>query len=98
MDRTFRLRQGGATLAQFDTVAADTAYSQRQKYVFGYAVGGGWEYLLDQKWSVKAEYLYLGYDQTISLTPTSGTTLPGSHTAKIGLNYKWDPLSLIGFR
>ncbi len=90
--------KGGATLTKFDATVADTAnpavFFDHRRWVVGYAVGGGWEYKLDTKWSVKAEYLYLGFGDNISAGPTS-TSLGGIHTAKVGLNYKWDPLSLL---
>lgn len=57
---------------------------------------------MDNKWSVKAEYLYLGFDNNITtmgnLNGNTGTqvftttSLPGIHTAKVGLNYKFDVL------
>ncbi len=87
--------KGGATLTKFDSTAVvgGTAFDHR-RYDIGYAVGGGWEYMLGNKWSVKAEYLYLGFGDNISAGPTT-TSLAGIHTAKVGLNYKWDPLSLL---
>jgi outer membrane immunogenic protein len=64
--------------------------------------GGGAEWALTQKWSVKAEYLYLGLDTSFAvcgpgggrlflpnLTFCSNHELNGIHTAKIGLNYKF---------
>ncbi|HEX7790125.1 MAG TPA: outer membrane beta-barrel protein [Afipia sp.] len=105
-DRSLIYVKGGAALVDFETgVSNGTAGSHidtmKNKYRLGYAVGGGWEYALDNKWSVKAEYLYLGFDNNITTTgnftgpPTqvwSTTSLPGIHTAKVGLNYKFDVL------
>lgn len=104
VDRSLFYVKGGATLTRFHTVAYDTGigvYGDRKKYVVGYAVGGGWEYMLDPKWSIKAEYLYLGYDSNMNFNTDIGADLPlstrlsGIHTAKVGVNYKWDPLSLL---
>lgn len=106
VDRSLFYVKGGATLTRFHTVVADSAfplYGDHKKYVVGYAVGGGWEYMLDPKWSIKAEYLYLGYGSNIDViaydnaggTYGASTHLAGIHTAKIGVNYKWDPLSLL---
>lgn len=67
----------------------------------GYAVGGGFEYLLAPSWSVKAEYLYLGGFGTLSTAPTpvvflfSGTspnffnhsTTFTANVVHVGLNY-----------
>ena len=66
--------------------------------------GGGWEYMLDTKWSLKGEYLYLGFDKNITTTGNftgapvqefTTTKLSGIHTGKVGLNYKWDWLSFL---
>ncbi len=89
--------KGGATLTKFDTTVGDAATGlifDHHRWVVGYAVGGGWEYKLDNKWSMKAEYLYLGFGDNISAGPST-SSLGGIHTAKVGLNYKWDPLSLL---
>lgn len=64
----------------------------------GWALGGGAEWMFAPAWSVKAEYLYLGIDDTIRACGTGGGTAAGStfcwdhdfhgvHTAKVGLNY-----------
>jgi outer membrane immunogenic protein len=66
----------------------------------GWTVGGGLEYALGQNWSVKGEYLYARFEQTVtaaSVTPTPGTQ-PNTYTAKfgtdlhiarVGLNYRF---------
>lgn len=93
--------KGGATLTRFDSILADSGTGQvldHKKWVVGYAVGGGWEYALGNKWSMKAEYLYLGFGDNISPGGLSNTSLGGIHTARVGLNYKWDPLSLLFYR
>ncbi|HEX7789531.1 MAG TPA: outer membrane beta-barrel protein [Afipia sp.] len=94
-DRSLFYVKGGAALAQFNSVYADGGlYLSSHKYVFGYAAGAGWEYAIDPKWSVKAEYLYLGFDKTFGLGAAS-TSVSGVHTGKVGVNYKWDWLSLL---
>jgi outer membrane immunogenic protein len=66
----------------------------------GWTVGGGWEYALSRNWSVKAEYLYVHFDDaTVTYTvthPTRGTNLTNAsssfdsnHIARAGLNYKF---------
>ena len=93
--------KGGATLTRFDSTVSDSATPfvlDHKKWVVGYAVGGGWEYMLGNKWSVKAEYLYLGFGDNISPGGPASTSLSGIHTARVGLNYKWDPLSLLFYR
>jgi len=104
-DRSLVYVKGGAALVNFETGASDGSAAavhldtMHNKYRLGYAIGGGWEYAFDNKWSVKAEYLYLGFDNNITNTGNLGgtqvwttTSLPGIHTAKVGLNYKFDVL------
>jgi len=62
-----------------------------------WAAGGGVEYAFTPNWTVKAEYLYLdtrkdlvttGFTNT-GLTEQVLTSVPGVHTAKVGINYKF---------
>lgn len=66
-----------------------------------FVAGGGAEWAFAQKWSVKAEYLYLGLHQSFAvcgpggggaylpnLTFCADHRLNGAHTAKLGVNYK----------
>lgn len=106
--RSLFYAKGGIALARFETGVTNTLGSvldtTRHKFAVGYAAGAGYEYAIDNKWSVKAEYLYLGFDKDISssgnavppaVLETASTRLAGIHTGKIGLNYKWDWLSLL---
>lgn len=105
VDRSLFYAKGGAVVMRvetgvLDTTGAVTSDSTTRKWEVGYAVGGGWEYAIDSKWSVKAEYLYFGFGKFDTSAPAVGnpgvgtgfstTSLAGIHTAKIGLNYKWD--------
>ncbi|MGL4264665.1 MAG: outer membrane protein [Afipia sp.] len=66
----------------------------------GWTVGGGLEYALGQNWSLKGEYLYARFEQTLTaaaVTPTAGTQ-PNTYTAKfatdlnvvrVGLNHRF---------
>lgn len=105
-DRSLIYAKGGAVLANFETGATNPTAGAHldttgRKSALGYAVGGGWEYALDPKWSLKAEYLYLGFDKNITTTgnATPGvqqfttTNLSGIHTGKVGVNYKFDVLN-----
>lgn len=108
-DRSLLYVKGGATLINFQTGASNPTGGNhidtlQNKNVLGYAVGGGWEYAIDPKWSFKAEYLYLGFDKSITTTGNlngnaaqlfTTTSLPGVHTGKVGLNYKWDWFSML---
>jgi outer membrane immunogenic protein len=66
----------------------------------GWTAGGGLEYALGQKWSVKGEYLFAQFKETmnvVAVTAAPGST-PASYSAnfttnlnivRIGLNYKF---------
>jgi outer membrane immunogenic protein len=108
VDRSLFYVKGGALAARVETGAVDGTgptllNTSGHRWQFGYAVGGGWEYAIDPKWSVKAEYLYLGLDRNYTVTgfdstatPFSTTTrLPGIHTGKVGVNYKFDWFGLL---
>jgi outer membrane immunogenic protein len=109
-DRSLIYAKGGVALTQFDTGVSDGTPGNhidtvQRKYAWGYAVGGGWEYAIDNKWSVKAEYLYLGFDKDVTTTGNlngdggtqvfTTTKLPGVHTIKAGVNYKFDTLGYV---
>ncbi|CAN5152068.1 porin family protein [soil metagenome] len=109
-DRSLVYAKGGVALAQFETGVVDGTPGNHidtihRRYAVGYAVGGGWEYALDNKWSVKAEYLYLGFDKDVTNTGNQNgpagvqvfttTNLPGIHTVKAGVNYKFDALGYL---
>lgn len=106
-DRSLIYVKGGATLMNFQVGASNPTAGNhidtlQGKSALGYAIGGGWEYALDPKWSLKAEYMYLGFDKNITTTGNlngnaaqlfTTTSLAGAHTAKVGLNYKFDVLN-----
>jgi len=56
----------------------------------GYAVGGGLEYAIDNNWSVKAEYLYIGLGNK-KLRGDNVVTIatPSFQTVRFGLNYRF---------
>ena len=67
---------------------------------FTWTAGGGIEFALSQNWTIKAEYMYIDTRDTITSCGAAGGALagstycwnhelPGLHTAKIGLNYKF---------
>ena len=60
------------------------------KWSSGYAVGGGVEWAAWNRWSVKAEYLYV-HSGNVELT-LAGVTAGGSYNlnvARVGLNYRF---------
>lgn len=65
-----------------------------------FAAGGGVEYAIYANWTVKAEYLWLGFNRTYSVCGPGAAGAAGStfcanystggvHTGKLGLNYKF---------
>jgi outer membrane immunogenic protein len=79
---------GGVTVATASTDKTST----------GYAIGGGIEYAIDRNWSVKAEYLHLGFGkQTYDFTGTvlgatgtvSGDVKLDFDIARVGVNYRF---------
>jgi outer membrane immunogenic protein len=71
----------------------------------GWAAGGGFEYALNNRWSIKAEYLYLdlgseGYTFAIGTAPVIGAAASNVnidlklHTVKVGANFKFDLFGL----
>ena len=69
-----------------------------------WTLGGGLEWALDPNWSVKAEYMYVGLDKTISDCGFLATSfcydhnLRGISTAKVGLNYRFNGAAWLGLR
>lgn len=67
---------------------------------FTWTVGGGIEWAFNQNWSLKAEYMYIDTRDSINACGAAGGALagstycwshelPGLHTAKVGLNYRF---------
>jgi len=73
------------------------------KVVPGWTLGGGVEYAFWQKWSFKAEYLYVSLDSTSVTETASAVSIPGNtpasfnanfgrtkfNVARVGLNYRF---------
>jgi outer membrane immunogenic protein len=119
-DRTLLFGKVGGALTRVKTGVVDTCITAvlcgpstidttHSKYIFGLAAGGGIEHAIWDRWSLKAEYLFLGIKKDVvhdgfslaGFQRYSVTTVPNVHTVKIGLNYRWDrhPLAaLFGWR
>jgi outer membrane immunogenic protein len=77
-----------------------TINASGSKEMTTWALGGGIEYALINGWSIKGEYLFLGLDQSFTICGAAGgvahgifcgpRTLDGVHTAKLGLNYRFN--------
>jgi outer membrane immunogenic protein len=102
----------GAAFANATTAVSDTCsvapcgagllQGTTSKTMVGYAAGAGIEYALSSNWSIKGEYLYLGFSDTLSAcgqqsnpavpasfgaTFCSTTKIGGISTGKFGVNY-----------
>src|SRR6266545_4488779 len=98
--------KGGFALSTIESTIVDTTgllSGTGKKDIFGWAWGAGVEYAFASKWSVKAEYLWLGLNHSIEVcaaaTPPASflgstfcsiTNAPPVQTFKIGVNYLLD--------
>jgi outer membrane immunogenic protein len=76
----------------------------------GWTAGGGFEYAINNSWSIKAEYLYLDFGDeaytfvTGPVVPLLGVAPPSAnvdlklHTVKVGANFKFDLAGLFSGR
>jgi outer membrane immunogenic protein len=105
-NRTLLYVKAGAALTEVKVSVLDpnpaggntiSAIDSANKSAVAFAIGGGLEYAFSDKWSAKAEYLYLDYrrtDTACGLAAVGGgnfcwsVSVPGVSTAKVGLNYK----------
>jgi len=80
---------GRQTLSGYDS-AAGGAFSASNNF-WTYTVGGGVEDRLNDKWSAKLEYLWIGTPSTPLSTPatTSITESSIGNVIRVGLNYKF---------
>jgi outer membrane immunogenic protein len=89
-DRTLLYVTGGVAWAKFTpstvpAVAGLTDYTQA-----GWTLGGGVEFAVADRWTVKAEYLYVGLRTSpVFFAPTGVTTTNRMSVARIGLNYRF---------
>lgn len=82
---------GFGHLEMSTTVLATGATVGTSRNETGWTVGGGAEFIVDQNWSIKAEYLYYDfgtntYTVDANQTVRADTTI---HTGKIGFNYRF---------
>ncbi|MBK5956964.1 hypothetical protein CCR97_01855 [Rhodoplanes elegans] len=88
----------GTVLAGPGVLASGSFAGSTSDTVATWTVGGGIEWAFDMNWSIKAEYMYIGLNETQTLCG-SGVVLAtstcfshefdGIHTAKVGLNYRF---------
>ena len=81
----------------FSDAEGDTGNGSASRTLLGYAIGAGLEYKLDSRWSVKAEYLHIGFGHVCASGFISGFGYANgistcadltADLARLGLNYK----------
>src|SRR5262245_7560228 len=97
--------KGGFAISTIETTILDArglGPGTGKKDIFGYAWGAGLEYVFNPRWSVKAEYLWLGLNHGVDVcgnppasvrvggTFCSNTTTQAVQTFKVGFNYLLD--------
>ncbi|MBK5956966.1 hypothetical protein CCR97_01865 [Rhodoplanes elegans] len=102
-DRALFYVKGGAAFVNVENTILDTAglitiAASASETKATWTFGGGLEYAFDMNWSIKAEYMFIGLDNTQAVcgpaVGAAGTFCwdhdnPGIHTAKVGLNYRF---------
>jgi outer membrane immunogenic protein len=98
-DRSFLYLKGGAVLGQTRNTAGDetpgspdpTDVTVSDELKLGWALGVGYEQMLQPNWTWKIEYLYLGFDNKRSSNQDGDTYEHRNrvHTVKLGLNYRF---------
>jgi len=98
-DRLLTYVKGGAAVASITNSAGALVggvldpndFSETKKTRWGWTVGSGFEYALNQSWSVKSEYLYMNFGK-LNSTNLDGDTFTHKnqvHSLKVGLNYRF---------
>ncbi|EJW10278.1 putative outer membrane protein [Rhodovulum sp. PH10] len=93
-DRALVYVKGGVAFVDLESTGAapGLGVTSVDDTVATWTVGGGIEWALAPAWSIKAEYMYIGLDETQTLTLggiAADNAVDGIHTAKIGLNYRF---------
>ena len=78
----------GGVKGTFDTVACACHVDD---VTFGWTVGGGLEWAMDDRWSLKAEYLYvnLGKPSIKGISGSVGTDKYDFNVARLAVNYRF---------
>ena len=91
VDRTLLYAKGGAAWldSKFSSTYGGTYYSSSET-LSGWTAGAGIEFLLFPKWSIKAEYLHFGFENSTSFGDSGSYKVhfdPSVDTVKLGVNY-----------
>ena len=89
MDRFLPYITGGVAYA--NTKYTDPFGFSDSNLKWGWTAGAGLEYAITNNWTVKAEYLYLGFDNSKTNYFNGDQLSVGSNiqTARVGVNYKF---------
>jgi len=92
---------GGAVANVTNNIVAPAGTISEQQWHWGWTAGGGLEVKLNQDWSAKVEYLYVGLQDKSYFNPAPSPVFPGNqrlhlddHIVRVGVNYKlpWNVL------
>ena len=92
---------GGAVANVTNNIVAPAGTISEQQWHWGWTAGGGLEVKLNQDWSAKVEYLYVGLQDKSYFNPAPSPVFPGNqrlhlddHVVRVGVNYKlpWNVL------
>jgi len=94
-DRVLIYATGGGAYGDFHTSYNDGIYYDSFNHGrFGWTVGGGIEYAIDNNWSVRAEYRYTDYghiyDYPVSAADDSVSQHVRDNRVQVGFSYKFD--------
>lgn len=89
VDRFLPYITGGAAWAKVNYTDPFALNYDNTKW--GWTVGAGVEYAITNNWTVKAEYLYLGFNDSTTNYPFGDVMTVSSdiQTARLGVNYKF---------
>jgi outer membrane immunogenic protein len=88
---------GGAALANVESTVGSAAVGEisDKQWHWGWTAGGGVEVKLNQDWTAKVEYLYVGLQDKSYFNPAPSLAFPSSqrlnlsdHIVRFGVNYK----------
>jgi outer membrane immunogenic protein len=92
---------GGALANVANTIVGPAGSISDQQWHWGWTAGGGLEVKLNQDWSAKVEYLYVGLQDKSYFNPVPSAAFPSNqrlhlddHIVRVGVNYKlrWNVL------
>ncbi len=107
-DRTLFYVKGGGGFTDIKASVVDTCtiapcgpatlFATGKKSAAFWVAGGGIEWAWTNQWSIKAEYLFFGVNETVNACGLASTgftfcaahKVDGIHTAKLGLNYHFN--------